>query len=164
MRRNKMTKPVSAAMALDALEQAGLEMPSRPKREMPFLPEDVTVVSEQELMRLFRDHVVWREYVVTTLGTYENEASDAETYYKRVEATHLGTVGGGTVTEAKAAAMLLPEVMAAKDDLDVAKAKVEQTKRIYEGVVSRAEFLSRELTRRKEGSHLDNRDHKWGGG
>lgn len=160
----KVTKTASAAMALDAVEAAGMYLPDKPKTEIPSLPPDVTVESDQGLMKVFREYVAWLDYVGTTLATFVNEATDAARYLERVKAQHLGTAVAETVTEAKAQAMLHPEVMNAQDDYDVADAKVETLKRMYEGLQKKSEFLSRELTRRMGRAPLENRDHKHGGG
>lgn len=152
--------------AHQVVENQGLRLPKHPgDGGVPDLPEDVTELSEKDLMVLYTEMVAWSEYASTQLAIAQ---VDEKGMSRKVDSLSLrvqmdAREGGMNVSDARLAAKGDPEVVAASDALF----EVESYRRLLESVVEStdksAALLSRELTRRTAGKEYRRRDGAvWG--
>lgn len=169
MSRHRRSQTASER-AVDYVYELGMQVPDRPDDEdFPELPEDLTVLSEQELMRQFRRFVAWQNYAATqvamlevdeefrTASTREEEAvaylEKSDEILKRDLRSHAPV---GTLIKAERDAD--ESVRRERHAQQVIYAKRKLVQSIHDSLERSAKLISRELTRRTEVSAVDRRD------
>ena len=159
----------------DYVYEIGLQLTERPDEdEFPELPEDLTTLSEQELMRQFRRFVVWQNYAAAQLALLEvdeearkalTQEEEALSYLESSEEVFKSDLNSrapvGTLIKAQRDAD--EEVRRQRDEQRVVYAKRKLVESIYESLDRSARLISRELTRRTESSSVESRSSRWGG-
>jgi hypothetical protein len=136
----------------------------RPDFDVPEIPEDITIVSDEFLMQLFSRYVSWQNYAAAELARTEVDESRAEANVRYVEARSMvGNWAGSSdkVTVARAAQTLDPEVEQARQDLLVAYAARKMTAVINANCERTAALISRELSRRIGRDGVERRQMRW---
>lgn len=115
-------------------------------------------------MELFRELVVWSDFVNTLLTEKISEAEEAEEAYERAFSEALTASRSESVTVAKALATKDPTVKAAKDRFMAVDAERRAFRAYYENLDRDRFFVSREITRRGDIAPHVRRDDRFGGG
>lgn len=130
----------------------GFVLPRRPSRGLPEIPLDLPDLGDKRLMELFTAYVVWNNFIDVRRVQAEIEEANAETRLKVLEAMSLagGWEGGkdARITIARAERDMDPEVIAARNEHDEAKARRKLLGVLSNNMERGAALLSRELTRR----------------
>lgn len=128
---------------------------------MPPLPDDVTSLSEQDLMTLYSQMVSWKEYAEAqlALASFDERLADEELDARRSMAIVAGT--GKTATAQKAAAADNPLVSEARSHASHCYGVRKITESVYNAAEGRMRFLSRELTRRTGIADQVRRNGRW---
>jgi hypothetical protein len=129
---------------------------ARPDFDIPFIPGDITIVSEPRLMQLFSEFVQWQNYAATQFAEAEVEEERAEASVRRIEAEGfvLNIGGSDKVTETRAAINTTKEMMDARDRVLDAYSRRKMTGVMFSNCERTAAMISRELSRRIGGSDL----------
>jgi hypothetical protein len=136
-----------------------------PSYEIPEIPDDVTIISDERLMQIFLRFVAWQNFAATEFAAAEVEEERADRYVRRMEAQHMVLNWGAAkdkVTLARAQQAMDPEIDKARQrQLEMyAQRKMRQV--VYENCVASAAALSRELTRRLgRGGDVERRASRW---
>lgn len=165
-------KPMDAVQSAESrLNGVGLcisgEPPVQPTFEngfqgMPKLPEDPTLLSEQDVMRLFFTFTEWASYAESCLWVAQCDEGALELFFSRAKAEALRNVEGAkTVTAAKNAAAAVPGVIQAQDNLYAQTCLRTALETVYERCLRYAAAMSRELSRRGSRATTDRRSSKW---
>ena len=134
----------------------------RPEFQIPDLPLDITVVSDDRLMQLFSEYVQWQNFAATEFALAEVNEAKAEANVRRIEAVGFVLASpGAKVTDTRAAINTSTEMTKARDDVLDAYAKRKLTGVMKENCERTASLLSRELSRRIGGSDLQRRQMRW---
>ncbi len=119
-------------------------------------------------MALFRELVVWSDYVNVRLTEASIQTDDAEKAAKRAKALYVSQIMATrrvkSVTEAESLALIATEVVDAQDLYDEHNAKRRALRMVAENLDRDSRFISREITRRLGRDDYDRRDSKHGGG
>lgn len=134
-------------------------MEPRPEGDLPILPEDVTILSDQDLMSKFREQIEWINYLTFILVEAESDEADAEAELKLLEAHHM--LGADKLWSARAARDSDPDYVQAKDTYRAARARRKALEMTAQARERSANFLSRELSRRVGREPMNRRDNKW---
>lgn len=136
---------------------------ARPDFDIPLLPQDITIVSDDRLMQLFSEYVQWQNYAATEFAVAEVEEERAEASVRRLTAEGfvLNVGGSSKVTETRAAIDSSPEMQQARDRVLDAYAKRKMTGVMSQNCERTAALLSRELSRRIGGADLQRRQMRW---
>lgn len=130
----------------------GVDLPRRPSRGLPEIPMNLPDLGDKRLMELFTAYVVWNNFIDVRRVQAEIEEANAETALKVLEAISLasGWEGGkdARITIARAERDMDPEVIAARNAHDEAKARRKLLGVLSNNMERGASLLSRELTRR----------------
>lgn len=130
----------------DLASRSGIHLPAKPLGSIPALPEDVTELSDEDLMILYSDFVAWADYASAQLAVSSIEEREAERVRDLSRAKSLSRAGSASVTEAKAKAEEDSEGEGMAQTRRYAYRKVLHA---VEGNLERdAALLSRELSRR----------------
>lgn len=147
----------TASAAAAQLEGQGFRLPERPKSTMPSLPDDITELSDKDLMDLYAEFVGWSEYAFTQLSAASVNEKEEERRLAVSTAREVALLrmSGMNVTDAR---------NGAKDKMsDLVKrvAEAEAYRKVLEAVAEgcdkSASLLSRELTRRTNGAEQSRR-------
>jgi hypothetical protein len=138
--------------ALAELKKQGIDLPDKPEIRIPSIPEDITDLSDNELMDLFTEMTAWSDFIAAQVACASIDERAAARTLEYAEATAmLTTVTGKTsdrVAFAKAARMADPDVRELTEDLD-AKHAYRKLVEVLAGNLDRdVNLVSRELTRR----------------
>lgn len=165
------TKNVSLQAAVERieaqarLEREGLELPRKPKGEVPQLPHELAELSDDLLMRLFSRLTRWADYLAVQVTLAEIDEGSAESILGHAKAVVLVRDWGGTkedrVTVARAEQTLDPDVRNALSVYQQAHAYRKMIGVLYSNVERDAGTVSRELTRRVGREPLERRDRRW---
>lgn len=126
---------------------------------MPELPWDITEVSDTLLMEHFSKQLAWQNFFATQVARAEIEEAEAEAHLKTQEAVVMLT--GKKVTEARAERDVDENVLAARDEYLVSKAKRKMLQVAMENRERCANLISRELTRRVGREGNQRRNDRW---
>lgn len=164
-RRKNLTLE-SARASLEARARArkeGLELPDKPKGDLPDLPRDLAELSDEDLMETFSEFTAWTNYVGGKFAIAEVDEEAAEAWLKKVEAMALVTAnpGKGEIMRAKAEQAVDPEVEDAREVRLNAYAYRKVLGALYENVQRSQAALSRELTRRVGRDGPERRNSRW---
>jgi hypothetical protein len=135
----------------------------RPDYEIPDLPRDITIISDDRLMQLFSEYVGWQNYAATEFAMAEVTEERAEADAKRINAMTLVGMNPekGKITVAQAGRLLSPEVERAEQDRLNAYAARKMTQVVLQNCERCAALISRELSRRIGGSGIERRNMRW---
>ena len=136
-----------------------------PRYDIPEIPDDITIVSEERLMQMFMQFVGWQTFAATEFAAAEVEEERADRLVRRLEAQHMVLNWGAAkdkVTLARAQQAMDPEIDRAKNKQLEAYASRKMRQVVYENCVACAAALSRELTRRTgRGGDVERRATRW---
>ncbi|MFF8283372.1 hypothetical protein ACF06W_11685 [Streptomyces albus] len=147
----------------DDLETMGFLKEERPDGLLPNLPYDVTTLTDQELMVLYGQFVSWTAYAAMRLvEARANEKAAKQNLNYSAATASLNASTEKTVAGRKSAAAVDPQVQAdEKAHLD-ALSLVEALEMVHKNVESRAQFCSRDLSRRQTSRDTESRAYRWG--
>lgn len=173
----KKRRPTTASeLATDFVYEVGLQLPDRPgDDEFPELPDDLTDLTDNDLMLLFRRHVSWHNYAASQLAMLEVDEEELSARTREEEAVAYlekfdDTMAHGFPSRApignliKAERDADDEVVLKRDRQRVVYAKRKLVGSIVTSLERSISLISRELTRRTSSLSSINRDGKWGGG
>lgn len=133
--------------AMRLAERQRYALPGRPDEAIPQVPEDITVLSDHELIRLMTLLTRWAEHLGTQLALAEVDERWAEAGMDKERAlASLGKVRD--VTERKAKAYESDEFVTAEGRYHEAMAYRKLVSVLYQNADRWSALLSRELTRR----------------
>jgi hypothetical protein len=146
----------------ETLEASGFDMEDRPAGNMHDLPDDVTGLSEKDLMGLFGTFTQWTCYAAHELTVARHSLREAayQVTYRTAVAQARST--DKTVAAKKATAQIDPDVLDAQRTHDQEQGMVDALEMVHENARMRTQFLSRELSRRIASRDTDQRASKWG--
>lgn len=151
-----------AARAADALSWQGLATPLAPDGDIPDLPEDLTEITDADLMRLLACYTTWAEYAACVTARY---AIDEDAYASALErekaAAALRASERKTVAAQKAAALGDPGVQQLDASYQGARARRKFAEVVRDGTERKAAVISRELTRRVGRHDREARTNRW---
>lgn len=150
--------------AWDSLREQGLTLPHRPDGDgIPQMPKDITILTDEELMRLWSEIAAWQEFTSSQVGCARVDEAAALRAVERAQAAVMvsGWTGKATERVAIAKAKFLSDP--ASQDLMDEHERLHAYRALVETIASNLErnsaLISRELTRRTS----DNtRNRKWG--
>jgi hypothetical protein len=135
-----------------------------PRYDVPEIPDDVTIISDERLMQIFFRFVAWQNYAATEFAAAEVEEERCDRYVKFLEAQHMvlnWQSARDKVTVARSQMALDPEIEKAKQDQMSAYALRKMRQVVYENCVASAAAVSRELTRRLGREAVERRTARW---
>lgn len=133
----------------------------KPEHDVPAIPEDVTDLSDKELMNFFGRFVAWQNYADTLMEAAETEELVSEGALRVAEAVAVAASDQKQVTQAKASAYASPEVREASRRWVQAKAHRKALSLQQNALERSANFLSRELSRRIGRQSMTSRNARW---
>ncbi|MFD9815098.1 hypothetical protein [Streptomyces sp. NPDC059080] len=147
----------------DDLESMGFEKEERPDGFLPPLPHDVTELNDQQLMVLYGQLVSWTAYAAMRLVEARSTEKAAKQNLNHSTATaSLNASMEKTVAGRKSAAAADPQVQADEKTHLEALSIVEALEMVHKNAESRAQFCSRDLSRRQNSRDTESRAHRWG--
>ena len=163
-------------VAVERAEELGFTIPRRPEDEAPQVIErleDITELSDQDLMYEFTRYIAWSNYANPMLAAAVTDEKALEKRLKEARsATYLEALpqsweGVKSVTPvnamAKAEQDVDEEVISIEDELQVATAYRRLLESLVDNLDSSASLISRELTRRVNQLPVERRGNRWGG-
>lgn len=143
------------------LEREGFSMPRKPAHEIPSLPEDITVLSDEDLMLLFTALTSWADYAGTRAAAAMVDERAAESNLEIQEARTLlnshDPKSKSPVTFAKAQRLLDEEVSEHRTKYEAAYAYRKLVEVLAANTERDAAAVSRELTRRTKNYGVEQR-------
>lgn len=147
----------------------GFELFERPDDAdgIPELPDDLTAISDQELMGLFTQYVSWQDYAATQKVLAEIEEDDAATALDIAKAS-VTKVPEGVKSRDPVGALIKATITsdpAVQEADDIYRQVVYSRKllgAITDSLERRAALVSRELTRRTNSEPNNRRTQRWG--
>lgn len=155
---------MSAADELwDRMERLGFEKEERPDGYLPNLPADITALDDRALMGLYGQYVSWTAYAAARLvEARANERAAKQNLTYSAARASLAASTERTVAGRKAAAAADDQVQDdEKRHLD-AVALVEGLEMVHKNSEGRAQFCSRDLSRRQAMRDTETRSNRWG--
>lgn len=141
--------------AAAALKKQGLRLFVRPEDSIPYLPEEITSLDDDELMNLFMGLTAWCDYISVQVSCAQIDERAAQRVLDYAESTAMIAGWGGTSAErvavAKARMTTDPSVVALREDLDTKHAYRKLVETLALNIERDAALVSRELTRRTAG-------------
>lgn len=147
----------------DRLESFGFEKEEKPDGHLPNLPGDITSLDDRELMRLYGCYVSWTAYAAMRLvEARTNERAAKQNLSLSTARAALAASTEKTVAGRKAAAAADEQVQRdEKIHLD-AVALCEALDMVHKNAEARAQFCSRDLSRRQNSRDTESRAYRWG--
>ena len=145
---NYITGSLTGKVLRKLRDRTGLYLPDKPMGEIPALPHDITILTDEDLMVLFTDFTAWADYAASQLAVAAAEEREFIRLHELKKAKEIASSSGGkgSVTAARAAA----ETDAASDGFRASEKY--SYRKIIESISSNLErdaaLLSRELSRR----------------
>jgi len=136
---------------------------SLPSFPIPTIPDEVTDLTDDELMSLFRQHVEWQNYLAVKIGDAELAETRAENSLKRAEAKFTSKAENDKLWKAKGERDADETYVVAKDAHTEAYATRKALQIVAGNCERSANFLSRELSRRIGREPNNRRNDRWGG-
>ena len=136
-----------------------------PRYDVPEIPDDVTIISDERLMQIFFRFVAWQNFAATEFAAAEVEEERTDRNVKFLEAQHMvlnWQSAKDKVTVARAQMAMDPEIEKAKNEQMAAYAQRKMRQVVYENCVASAAAVSRELTRRLGREAVERRTARWG--
>jgi len=143
------------------LKKSELAFPKRPSYDTPVLPERLTQLGDETIMRLLVRFTRYQDYATGLLVEAEIDERAAENLLDLVRAKRQIAAWGGSstdrVTIAKAEAVVDPEVQSYTDALEMIRARRKLYGVIVEAMSRGAATVSREVTRRCARENVERR-------
>ena len=158
VKKIRRVNPQSESSEAPLLNEAELFDP-KPDYDVPELPWDITEVSDSLLMEHFSKQLAWQNFFATQVAQAEIIEAEAEAHLKTQEAVVMLT--GKKVTEARAERDVDENVMAARSEYLVSRAKRKMLQVTMENRERCANLISRELTRRVGREGNQRRNDRW---
>lgn len=155
----------AAEYAVERVQAEGFALPRRPSEDVPGLPDDITSLSDIELMEAMREQTAWLEYAGYRLARGEIEERELELEINQLLAIRLSGERGGNerVSIAKAQAESDPEIQELRQRHMQAQAYRKLVGNLRDASERRITLVSRELTRRTSMEPASRRAHKFSG-
>lgn len=116
---------------------------------VPSIPDDLTDIDDQELMKLFQHFVEYNNFLLLQIACAKADEEAAAKAYERFEAqVLLEAVKGETVSRTKAKVISSPDGQKLDDEAAVARTYHSLLKSLQDGVNESTKVISRELSRR----------------
>jgi len=135
-----------------SLQKQDLELPARPRFELPRLPLNLTDLDDHRLIRLLAAFTRYQDHLGGRLVEAEIDERSAENQLEiakaRQLAQHWTGASGDRVAIQKAEALLDPGVQEHSDTYEMAHARRKLLGLLVESMARDAAVVSRELTRR----------------
>jgi Zn-dependent oligopeptidase len=135
----------------------------RPEDAVPDIPEDITELTDQQLMQLMGAYTAWTTYAAHRKAGSARNLRSAEQHLRYV--TALASVRASaerTVAGRKAVAQADPEVQQAETEVADAVDLAEAIDIVWENTKIKIQLASRELSRRIAQHGHETRVAKWG--
>jgi hypothetical protein len=144
------------------VEIQGLSLPVSPDGEIPDLPEDLTEITDSQLMRLLSAYTTWGEYAAAVVTRYAVDEESLAAQLEREKAVAaLRHQNHKSVAAQKAAALCDPAVQELDEDYQGARARRKFAEVVMNGAERKAAVISRELTRRVGRHDREARTGRW---
>lgn len=155
----------AAQAAWQALEPLGLFAEETPASGgAPQIPDDLTGLSERDLMALFRELTEWTCYAATQLAdAWSDERQEEQAVALAVARAAVMAKTEKTVAAQKAVAAADPDVRDAEERLLHKSAYRRALEAVYNNCERRGQLVSRELSRRIARVDRAGRANRWGG-
>jgi len=149
----------ASAEAVRFLSDQGIELWSKPKHEIPYIPKDLTALDDDSLMLLFSALTSWADHIN---GQVSAAQVDERAYQKKlsflensllVQASN-NSSRGDRITILKAAIACDSKVMAMESKLEEAYAYRKMIESVAENLDRDTNLVSRELTRRTSSNNV----------
>jgi len=160
----KLKVPVHATTALEELHAQGLTVVREADLNTPKLPEDITELEDEELMRLFTELISYIDFLSTQVALAQIDERESERYLNQVEAevtASLPVAKGDKVSVIKAQAAADPAVVEAAEAYSGAYSYRKIIESMLDNYERDAMLVSRELTRRTAGDTYKSRSRKF---
>ena len=135
----------------------------RPEGWLPELPEDITVISDRDLMIMMRQFAEWQNFMDTLFVAAEEAEAAAASELELQEAYAIAQSEAKEVTKARAFARQHPDVVHAQVEARNAKATRKALGMKINNLDRLAFIVSRELTRRLGRAPQEGRVSRYGG-
>lgn len=135
-------------------------MDPEPFFDVPELPDDLTVVSDQDLMQQFAQNISWQNFFCTLAVNAERDEAMFE--LKLTEAKAAAMQGDGKLNDKRAERDTDLAVIQANTDYINAKANRKAYAIVADNRERCANLISRELTRRVGREPVQRRADRWG--
>lgn len=146
----------------DKLETLGFDKEERPEGFLPAIPHDITVLTDPQLMVLYGAFVSWSAYAsMRVVGARANASQHKQDLALSTARASLQATMEKTVAGRKAAAATDVDVRYDEDIYLRAQALAEALEAVHKNSLDRAQFCSRELTRRGSSARVEERAGKW---
>lgn len=141
--------PVASRMMSEIRDQ-GLPMPKKPVETPPDLPQDLTVLDDEDLMVLYTHLVAWSDYISTQVSIAQIDEREIQRELDQTENRLMILSGdkGDRVTYARAQVAADPTVVGLKARVEEAHAYRKLVESLAANIERDAALVSRELTRR----------------
>ncbi|MFE5853238.1 hypothetical protein ACFQ61_08450 [Streptomyces sp. NPDC056500] len=147
----------------DQLEEMGFEKETQPKGYLPDIPHDITELHDQELMVLYGQYVTWTAYAAMRCVEARADEKHAQQSLNHSRATaSLNASTERTVAGRKAAAQADNQVQADEQAHLAALSLCEALEMVHRNAEARAQFCSRDLSRRQGSRDTETRANRWG--
>jgi hypothetical protein len=141
----------------------GFTPEQRPANEIPDIPEDITELTDQQLMELFGEFTGWTVYAAHRKAGTERNLRSVQQHLRYVTAlASVRATSERTVAGRKAAAQADPEVQQAETEVADATDVVAAMEIVWENTKLKTQLVSRELSRRIAQDGHESRAAKWG--
>jgi hypothetical protein len=152
-------------MTWDSLTPLGFDPEERPDSgQIPNLPDDITALSETELMALFTELTEWTCYAAAQLADAWSRERSAEQDLSAAQAVaSVRARTERTVAAQKALVAADPHVQDEEDALLTLSAYRRALEAVNANAERRTQLVSRELSRRIARSDRSARNSRWGG-
>lgn len=168
--KRRLTQSARSASsdAEDWLAQLGMELPGSPKTDVPTLPDDLTEISDADLMEVFSEFTEWANYANGRRSALEIDEADAQA---QLDIANARAVVSGwddndgksdkRVTIAKARREIDTEVQQASERYRKVHAKKKMVTAMCDIFERNAALISRELSRRIGSGDVERRSARW---
>jgi hypothetical protein len=129
-------------------EKQRYDLPARPGRAIPVVPDDVTDLGDRELMNLMTEMTRWAEHLGTQLALAEVDERWAEAAMEKERALALLDGGAKDVTRTKAKAYASEAYLEAEEKYHEAMSYRKLVSVLFTNAERWSTLLSRDLTRR----------------
>ncbi|NIY68020.1 hypothetical protein [Streptomyces malaysiensis] len=147
----------------DQLEPLGFEKEERPDGYLPSLPRDITSLTDQQLMVLYSQYVSWTAYAAMRLAEARaNEKATKQNLNHSMATASLNAAMEKTVAGRKAAAAADTQVQKDERAHIDAQSLTEALEMVHKNAEARANFCSRDLSRRQGSRDITTRENRWG--
>jgi len=137
----------------------------KPEYAIPDIPQDLTILSDDDLMEMFSHAVAWQNFTASAAIEAEIREADYEYVLEKAESEAVVSAWTGTsndrVSVAKAHRALDPQVNAVKESWLKSKASRKRAQVVRDNCERIVNLISRELTRRVGRDSTERRTHRW---